>query len=214
LSPAYRILKLFLYTFFRVFYGLEVFGLENIPKEGGFIMAANHASYLDPPVIGGVSTRRVRFMAREGLFKIPLFRSFIKIFSFPIKRGRPHPSAIKESVQRLRQGEMIVMFPEGGRSVDGSLLEAKRGLSVISAISRTPVVPTFIKGTEKALPVGAKLPRPSKITVTFGPPLQMQNEETEKQYQERLTRDIIKEIENLKAKAHGKKSPKSKPSSL
>jgi 1-acyl-sn-glycerol-3-phosphate acyltransferase len=207
LSPAYRILKIFLYTFFKVFYRLEVFGLENIPEEGGFIMAANHASYLDPPVLGAVSTRRVRFMAREGLFKVPLLRTFIKAFSFPVKRGKPHPSAIKEAVQRLRQGQLIVVFPEGSRSADGSLLEAKRGLSVIAALSKIPVVPTFIKGTEKALPVGKKLLRPAKITVVFGTPLAMKNQETEKQFQGRLNRDIIKEIENLKGKieAHGKK---------
>jgi 1-acyl-sn-glycerol-3-phosphate acyltransferase len=200
LSPAYRILKIFLYTFFKVFYGLEVFGLENIPKEGGFIMAANHASYFDPPVLGGVSTRRVRFMAREGLFKIPLFGTFIKLFSFPVRRNKPQPSAIKEAVRSLRRGELIVMFPEGGRSVDGSLLGAKRGLGVIAAMSRVPVVPAFIKGTEKALPVGARFPRPSKIAVIFGAPLVMHKEETEKQFQERLTRDIVKEIENLKGK--------------
>ena len=170
-------------------------------------MAANHASYLDPPVLGAVSTRRVRFMAREGLFKIPLFKIFIKVFSFPVKRDKPHPSAIKEAVQRLRQGQLIVMFPEGSRSADGSLLEVKRGLSVIAALSKMPVVPTFIKGTEKALPVGKKLLRPAKITVIFGTPLAMNTNETEKQFQERVNRDIIKEIENLKSKleAHGKK---------
>jgi len=207
LSPAYRILKIVLYTFFKVFYGIEVSGLENIPKEGGFIMAANHASYLDPPVIGAVSPRRVRFMAREGLFKIPLFRTFIKVFSFPVRRDRPHPSTIKEAVQRLQQGQLIVVFPEGSRSTDGSLLEAKRGLSVIAALSKTPVVPTFIKGTGKALPVGKKILRPAKITVIFGTPLSREKQETEKQFQERLTRDIIKEIENLKGKieAHDKK---------
>jgi 1-acyl-sn-glycerol-3-phosphate acyltransferase len=200
LSPAYHILKIFLYAFFKVFYGLKVFGLENIPKEGGLIMAANHASFFDPPVIGGVSTRRVRFMAREGLFKIPLFGTFLKIFAFPVKRDKPHPSAIKGTVRRLQQGELIVMFPEGSRSVDGSLLEAKRGLSVIAAMSRMPVIPTLIKGTERALPVGARFPRPSKITVTFGAPLVMHKEETEKQFQERVNRDIIKEIENLNGK--------------
>lgn len=213
MSPAYRIVKLFLYVFFKVFYGIEVFGLENIPEEGGFIMAANHASYFDPPVLGAVSTRRTRFMAREELFKIPFFRILLKVFAFPVKRDKPHPSAIKESVQRLRRGELIVMFPEGSRSVDGSLLEPKRGLSVLAAMSRTPVVPTFIRGTEKALPVGARFPRPSKITVIFGTPLAMYKEETEKQFQERLNRDIIREIEKLKAKAkvHEKKNPNPSP---
>ena len=213
MNPAYRILKIILYTFFKVFYRLEVIGVENIPREGGFIMAANHVSYLDPPVIGAVSTRRVRFMAREGLFKIPLLRTFIKVFSFPVRRDKPHPSAIKEAVQRLRRGELIVMFPEGSRSIDGSLLEAKRGLSVIAAMSRIPVVPAFIKGTEQALPVGAKFLRPAKITVIFGSPLAMSNEETEKQFRERINRDIIKEIDILKGKveAHGKKKPESSP---
>jgi len=213
LSLAYRILKIFLYTFFKVFYRLEVFGLENIPEEGGFIMASNHASYLDPPVLGAVSTRRVRFMAREGLFKIPLFRIFIKVFSFPVRRDKPHPSAIKEAVQRLQQGQLIVMFPEGSRSADGSLLEAKRGLSVIAALSKKPVVPTFIKGTEKALPVGKKLLRPAKITVIFGTPLAMNKNETGKQFRERVSRDFIKEIENLKGKleAYGEKQLEPKP---
>jgi 1-acyl-sn-glycerol-3-phosphate acyltransferase len=207
LSPAYRILKIFLYTFFRVFNRLEIFGLENIPGEGGFIMASNHASYLDPPVLGAASSRRVRFMAREGLFEIPLLRTFIKVFSFPVKRDKPHPSAIKEAVQRLRQGQLIIMFPEGSRSADGSLLEAKRGVSVIASLGKVPVVPTYIKGTEKALPVGKKLLRPAKITVIFGTPLAMNTQETEKQFRERLYRDIIKEIEDLKDKItnHGKK---------
>lgn len=200
MSLAYRIFKIFLYIFFKVFYRLEVFGLENIPREGGFIMAVNHVSYLDPPVIGAVSTRRVRFMAKEGLFKIPFFKLFIKIFSFPIKRDKPHPSSIKEAIQRLKKGELIVMFPEGSRSVDGEFLEAKRGLSVIASISKKPVIPTFIKGTEKALPVGAKFLRPAKITVIFGDPLGMNKEETNKQFQDRINRDIIKEIKNLKNK--------------
>lgn len=200
MSPAYRILKIVLYAFFKVFYGLEVAGLENIPEKGGFIMAVNHVSYLDPPVIGAVSPRRVRFMAREGLFKIPLFRTFIRIFSFPVRRGKPRPSEIKEAVQRLKKGELIIMFPEGSRSVDGEFLEAKRGLSVIAAMSRVPVVPAFIKGTEKALPVGARLLRPAKINVIFGSPLVMYKQETEKQFQERITRDIIKEINDLKSR--------------
>lgn len=200
MSPAYRILKIVLYAFLKVFYGLEVAGLENIPEKGGFIMAVNHVSYLDPPVIGAVSPRRVRFMAREGLFKIPLFRTFIRIFSFPVRRGKPRPSEIKEAVQRLKKGELIIVFPEGSRSVDGEFLGAKRGLSVIAAMSRVPVVPVFIKGTEKALPVGARLLRPAKINVVFGSPLVMYKQETEKQFQERINRDIIKEINDLKSR--------------
>lgn len=82
-------------------------------------------SYLDPLVIGIALKRRATYMARQGLFKIPLLRTFIKAFCLPVNRGRPQPSTIKEAVKRLKQGKLIVMFPEGGRSVDGNLLDAR-----------------------------------------------------------------------------------------
>lgn len=196
----YGFLKVIFYTFFKVFYRLEVIGSENVPKEGGVIVAANHVSYLDPPLIGVALKRQATYMAKEGLFKIPLLGAFIRSFSFPIRRGRPQPSIIKEAVKRLRQGELIVMFPEGGRSITGSLLEAKRGIGVIAGISRMPVVPTLIKGTEKALPVGAGFLRPARITVIFGKPMGIDKVETNKQYEERISRDIMEAIKNLKSK--------------
>jgi 1-acyl-sn-glycerol-3-phosphate acyltransferase len=93
------------------------------------------------------------------------------------------------------------MFPEGGRSVDGNLLDAKRGVGAIAAISRMPVVPTLIKGTEKALPVGAKFLRPAKITVIFGNPIGIDKEETDKEYQERISRDMMERISRLKVES-------------
>lgn len=196
----YRFLKAIIYIILKVFYRFEVIGSENIPEEGGVIVAPNHVSYLDPPVIGAALKRHATFMAREGLFKIPLLGAFVRTFSFPVRRGRPQPSTIKEAVKRLKRGELIVMFPEGGRSVDGRLLDAKRGVGVIAATSRTPVVPTCIKGTEKALPVGAKFLRPAKITVIFGKPIEIEKETADKHFQEKVSRDIMEKIRNLQFK--------------
>lgn len=191
---------------FRVFFGLTVKGAGNVPKEGGVIVAANHSSYLDPPVIGVALNRQATYMAREGLFKIPLLRKFIAAFSFPVKRGSPRPSTIKEAVQRLKRGELIVMFPEGRRSQDGTFLEAKRGIGLIATMSMVPVVPALIRGTERALPVGAKFLRPARISVTFGRPLIFErkgsgkaqimggNDEAEKDFHEMVAQDIMKEI--------------------
>lgn len=200
MSSFYWFFRAIFYIILKVFNRLEVIGSENIPKEGGVIVAANHVSYLDPPVIGVALKRRATYMAKEGLFNIPLLGVFIRSFCFPVGRGRPQPSTIKEAIKRLKQGELIVMFPEGGRSVDGSLLDAKRGVGVIAAISKMLVVPTLIKGTEKVLPVGASFLRPAKITVIFGNPVEIGREETDKQYQERISRDIMERIQNLKFK--------------
>jgi len=198
-NRIYRFIKLISYVF-KVFYRFEVIGSENVPMKGGVIVAANHASYLDPPVIGMALKRCPTYMAREGLFRIPILGVFIGLFSFPVRRGRPQPSTIKEAVARLKRGELIVMFPEGGRSVNGSLLDAKRGVGVIAGMSRMPVIPTLIIGTEKALPVGAKFLRPAKITVIFGKPMVIDRLETNKQYEERISRDIMEAIKNLKSK--------------
>jgi 1-acyl-sn-glycerol-3-phosphate acyltransferase len=201
LTFLYLVFKTFFYIFLKVFYRFEVIGSENIPEEGGVIVAANHVSYLDPPVIGTALKRHVTFMAREGLFKIPLFGAFVRTFSFPVRRGRPQPSTIKEAVKRLKRGELIVMFPEGGRSIDGRLLDAKRGVGVIAAISRMPVVPACIKGTENALPVSAKFLRPAKIKVKFGKPLVINKEETDKEIQEMICKEIMEEIKKLKGQS-------------
>lgn len=198
MSSFYWFFKAVFYIIFKAVNRLEVIGSQNIPEKGGVILAANHMSYLDPLLIGAAIKRRATYMAREGLFKIPVLSAFVKSFSFPVRRDRPLPSTIKEAVKRLRGGELIVMFPEGSRSADGSLLDAKRGVGAIAAISRIPVVPVLIKGTDKALPVGAKFLRPSKIAVIFGKPIEMDKEETDKKYRERISRDIIEAIRNLK----------------
>jgi 1-acyl-sn-glycerol-3-phosphate acyltransferase len=200
LSSFYWVFWAIFNIILRVFYRFEVIGHENIPKEGGVIIASNHISYLDPLVIGSASKRRATYMAKEGLFKIPLVGTFVRSFSFSVRRGRPQPSTIKEAVRRLEQGELIIMFPEGGRSIDGKLLNIKRGIGVIAALSKMPVVPALISGTEKALPVGARFLKPAKITVIFGKPIWIDVKEKDKHFQERISKDILETINNLKSR--------------
>lgn len=188
-------------------------GSENVPKESGVIIAANHLSYLDPPIIGVALERRPTYIAKEELFRIPLLGRFIKMFSFSVDRNRVQPSTIKEAVSRLKEGEVIVMFPEGGRSAQGDLLDAKRGVGMIAVISGMPVVPTLIEGTDRALPVGAKFLRPAKIRVVFGTPVKFDTKEKGKQFQERISREIMEAIKSLKVKveAKAKKNPQPQP---
>ncbi|MBI5195526.1 MAG: 1-acyl-sn-glycerol-3-phosphate acyltransferase [Nitrospirae bacterium] len=146
-------------------------GADNIPLEGGVIIAVNHTSYLDPPLIGTVTPRRATFMARKGLFSIPLLGWVIKHYAFPVDRAKTLPSTIKEAVRRLKNGELLVIFPEGRRSETGELTEGKRGVGMVAALSKAVVVPAFISGTDKMLPVGAKWLKRADILVMFGRPL-------------------------------------------
>lgn len=151
--------------------GVVVKGRENIPPEKGVIIAANHISYLDPPLIGAVLPRRATFMARKGLFEMPVLSWIMKQTAIPVDRKKTQPSTIKEAVRRLRKGEVVVLFPEGRRSETGELLEGKRGIGMLVSLSGVPVVPALITGSDRALPVDARWLKRARITVVFGNPI-------------------------------------------
>ncbi len=195
---SYQLIRIFLYIFFKIFNRLVVIGGENIPKNGGVIVVANHLSYLDPPVLGVALQRRPTYIAKEGLFHIPFIGGIVRACCFPVKRDKPQPSIIKEAVTRLKRGGVLVLFPEGHRSAYGEFLDVKRGVGMIAGKSAVPVVPTLIKGTDKALPVGAKLIRPAKIRVVFGSPILIGGNDTDRVSQEKISREIMERIRNLK----------------
>lgn len=167
----YELVAITIRLILRLNGGFEVKGKENVPLEGGVLVAANHISYLDPPLVGSLLPRRATFMARDGLFNIPVLGWIIKGAAFPVDREKTRPSTIKETVRRLKSGELIVIFPEGRRNESGELMEAKRGVGMIGSLSRVPVVPALIVGSDKALPVNAKWLKRAKVTVVFGKPI-------------------------------------------
>ncbi len=201
MTVAYRFTTTLFFILLKIFFRLKIIDVEKVPKKGGVIVVSNHVSHLDPLVIGvAIRKRQSTFMAKSGLFKIPLIGAFVRTFSFPVDRDNPQPSTIKEAVKRLKNGEIIVMFPEGGRSRDGSLLDAKRGTGMIAAMSKAVIVPAFIEGTDKALPAGARRIRLSRIKVYFGEPIEIKGTETGKDFQERIGSDIMEAIRDLKCK--------------
>jgi len=201
LTVAYRFTTTLFFILLKIFFRLKIIDVEKVPEKGGVIVVSNHVSHLDPLVIGvAIRKRQSTFMAKSGLFKIPLIGAFVRTFSFPVDRDNPQPSTIKEAVKRLKNGEIIVMFPEGGRSRDGSLLDAKRGTGMIAAMSKAVIVPAFIEGTDKALPAGARRIRLSRIKVYFGEPIEIKGTETGKDFQERIGSDIMEAIRDLKCK--------------
>ena len=172
----YDVTCFFIGIFARLFFPLRIIGSENIPEEGGVIIAANHLSYLDIPLLGysinKTRRRHADFMAKKELFAIPVIGFlFQKLSSFPIDREKVDRAGLREAVKRLRSGRMVAIYPEGTRSRDGRLHAGKLGVGMIVRMSGKKVVPAAIQGTDKALPPGRWLAKPTPVTIKFGRPL-------------------------------------------
>lgn len=157
--------------------GFRVEGIENVPRRGPLIVAANHVSFADPPAVACAMPRPVRFMAQAGLFRPPLFGPLIRrLGAFPVHRGEPDKAAIRRAIELLDEGWALLIFPEGQRGDGKHLGEANRGVELLAKKSGAPILPVGIIGTRRWLPKGAKLPRPTRITVRFGHPFAWMND--------------------------------------
>jgi 1-acyl-sn-glycerol-3-phosphate acyltransferase len=150
---------------------LEVHGSSNVPAEGGCLVAANHASFLDPPMIAcAVPHRMVQFLARDTLFRFKPFAWWLHTVGvLPLSRERGDVGALKRSIQILKNGECLGLFPEGTRTTDGELQVAKGGVGFLIAKAGVPVVPVYLDGTFKAHPRHATWVKPVKCRVFIGP---------------------------------------------
>jgi len=185
-----KLLGIFL---FKVLFNWEVKGKENIPKKGGFIIASNHLSYLDPPVIGIASPRKLHYLAKSSLFKIPVLNFLIKIYgAIPIEREKEYSISIRKGLEILKKGGGLVIFPEGTRNPKGEVKIPKKGVAFLAYKTGVPVIPVKIKGTEKALSVGGKFIKPAKIKVIFGPPIKAENNNYSNQANKIM--NLIKEL--------------------
>lgn len=161
--------------FLRLFFSPTVEGLENVPKEGGAILAGNHQSFLDNVILPlMIPDRKVVFLGKAEYFEKWHMRWFFKGASMiPIRRGGGSASeaALDTAVTALREGKLIGIFPEGTRSPDGRLYRGKSGVARMALEAGVPVVPVGITGTFEAMPYNRKVPRPHPVVVRFGAPL-------------------------------------------
>ena len=154
---------------FRVLLRWQVSGLENVPA-GGAIIAPNHQSFWDIPLVGiALWQRRVHFMAKSELFQNPAFSWIIRsLLAFPVKRGAPDRSAIRYAIEKLTEGDLVTIFPEGTRSKTGNLGAPEAGLSLIAAKAGVPVVPVAICGTREIFSKTCLFPQ---ISIHFAEPV-------------------------------------------
>jgi len=147
---AYFIVRNFLKLFFKIVMGFKVYGVENVPKKGGFILAGNHVSHLDPPALASASPRVLHFMARHTLFDNRVLGWIIvRATLFPLEGGETDLGAIKEAVRRLKNGKVLLIFPEGTRSQSGEIQAAQPGIGYLSLMAGVPILPAYVKGRTK-----------------------------------------------------------------
>jgi len=156
----------------KILFRLEVVGIENVPKKGPFIIASSHASNIDPPILSALTHIPIRYWAKAELLKVPLLRTFLKgVRIIPIHRGQPDKASLRCVFDALKDGEVLLLFPEGTRSRTGQLQAGQRGAGMIWARADVPLVPVYIEGAYEAWPPGKKFPRPRKIRIHVGPAL-------------------------------------------
>ena len=164
-----RVARWFFRLLFMLFYRLRIYGMENYPVQDGFLICANHQSYLDPIIMGISCPRPFNFLARDSLFRFPPLAWFLRWNdTIPIDRDGSGVAAIKEMLRRLKRSESILMFPEGTRTSDGEMQEIKLGFLAVAKRAKAPLLPVGIEGAFQSWPREGKFPLPGHIDVVIG----------------------------------------------
>ena len=195
----YQILSFTFCAFFKLLFRAEILGRENLPAEGAVILAANHMSNWDPPLVAAFLARPVSYMAKLELFQIPVFgRAITACHAFPVKRGASDRGAIKAAVQVLKQGKCLGLFPEGTRSRDGKMHKAEAGVGLIASMTNAPVVPAAVVGTDHIFANGGYFP---KVRVIYGEPMHFTGDRKDKEQLSAFSQSIMERIAELKEKS-------------
>ena len=150
-KPLYWFGRTLAWLYGRLFLRVRVSGVENIPTEGGLIVASNHISYFDPPVMGSFVPRELHFFAKHTLFSVPLLGFLIRrTNAIPVRRGSIDRAALEQADRIVSAGKALVLFPEGTRSRTGELRSPKSGVGILAHRTGCPVVPVYVQGLNTA----------------------------------------------------------------
>ncbi len=173
----------------------------SVPQQGGFLIASNHASYLDIPLLGCGIPRRVWYLGRHDLFTAPWLNGLLQALGWiPLRIGRLDRDAFGKAVSHIQAGKLVVIFPEGGRTMTGALKPGKPGIGVIVAQTGCQVVPAYIEGTFEVLPPGASWPSFHRVTVAYGAPIDFSSDTARlegKAFYRHVSRTVMAKIAEL-----------------
>ncbi len=173
MRPFYGFFHYVAQCFHHVWFRGEVVGTENFPTDGPFLIASNHASHFDPPIVGCHVPRQMRFFARKSLWNNKVLAWWLnEVETIPVERDSGDVGAIKRVLQALKENRAVVLFPEGTRTSDGNLQAPKAGVGLMACKTGVPVVPCRVYGSFQAFGKGTTIPRfGTSIDVVFGPPI-------------------------------------------
>src|SRR5437773_8395941 len=172
MNPSYFLGWCCFRALFKIYFGWRVYNPERVPLTGPVILAANHASFIDPPLVGSGLKREINYLARESLFRFPVVGAVLRaVNSVPVDRDGGGAAGLKAILGRLLDGGAIILFPEGTRTRDGHLQPARSGIGLAVIKSEAPVVPVRVFGTFEAYGRHLKFPHPHPIAVKYGQPI-------------------------------------------
>jgi 1-acyl-sn-glycerol-3-phosphate acyltransferase len=203
------------WIFFRVSYALylrsRAFNPERVPQTGAVILASNHASILDPPLVGIHLSRECTFLARDTLFNVaPVRWLLLNWQAIPIDRSGGGAAGMKRILDALGRGRAVILFPEGTRTRDGQLQPGRSGIGLLAIKSKAPVVPVRVWGTFEAMGRGVHFPKPKRVMVKYGYPMPFTelraeaancSKERLKQIYQQVADDIMAAIAKLEPKS-------------
>ena len=175
----------------RVLWRARVFGTQNVPASGPLIVACNHVSYLDPPLMGCLCPRRISYMAKKEPFEIPILGAMIHgLGAYAVDRKGSATSAIRRSLEVLEAGGAVGIFPEGTRNRSGEV-QPQTGVALLASLAKAPVVPACIRGSDRAL-------RLNRVDVAFGRPISLQaGRKATREDLAKFTGEVMNAIEQL-----------------
>jgi len=211
MSFSYRCGWCFFRAVFSFYFRWRVFNRERVPMSGPVILAPNHASYIDPPLVGASLGRQISFLARDNIFHVPILAGILRSWKVvPVDRDGGTGRGLKQILARLEQGGAIILFPEGTRSRHGDLNPARSGIGLAVIKSKAPVLPVRVFGTRAAFGPHHLLPRPRRVIVKYGRPLWFAAQRAEaaacsktrvKEIYQEVADEIMAEIARLEPRA-------------
>lgn len=195
--PLFETVKAILIAIGRTVFRVRVTGREHVPKTGPLIVACNHVSYLDPPMMGVFLPRPISYMAKAQLFEMPVLGPLIRgLGAYPVDRDGNVTAAIKRSVEVLRAGGCVGIFPEGTRNIAGDV-QARQGVAFLASLAKAPVVPAAIVGGDRAKHL-------HQIKVAYGPPIRLPaDRKATRDELAKFTDEVMSAIAALKAQLEG-----------